>query len=345
MKKRPLLAQNQKRTLLAQNQKRALLALVAYDGLRTFEYSIAADLFAAERTYLGVAWYDTIVVSPDRGRLRGVGGVEVRADAPFEAIARASTIVIPGWRDVTQAPPPKLLDALRAASRRRARVLSLCSGAFVLGAAGLLDGKRATTHWLFADEFKRRFPLAHYEADVLYVDEGNVITSAGSAAGLDACLHLVRRDFGAAVANTVARRMVVAPHREGGQAQYVEAPVAPPPRSAAREERSLGRTMDWARAHLHQPIAVADLAARSAMSERTFLRRFTQAAGIAPHAWLQQERMARARQLLESRPALAADDVALQCGYASTETFRAAFRRGVGVAPATYRARFAARGG
>jgi AraC family transcriptional regulator, transcriptional activator FtrA len=318
-------------------KKRPLLALVAYNGLRTFEYSIAADLFAAERTYLGVNWYDTVVVSPDRGRLRGVGGVEVRATAPLEeALARAGTIVIPGWRDVGEPAPVRLTDALRAAARRRARIVSLCSGAFVLGDAGLLDGKRATTHWLFADAFRRRFPRAHYESDVLYVDEGNVITSAGSAAGLDACLHLVRRDFGAAVANTVARRMVVAPHREGGQAQYVEAPVA------VRERRGVGPAMDWARARLDRPIAIGELAERSAMSERTFLRRFTEAAGMAPNAWLQQQRIARARQLLETQDAMALDDVAAQCGYESIETFRVAFRRTVGVAPATYRARFAA---
>jgi AraC family transcriptional activator FtrA len=316
-------------------KKRPLLALVAYDGLRSFEYAVAADLFAAERAYFGAHWYDTVVVSVDRGRLRGIGGIEVRPDAPFEAIDQATTIVVPGWRDVTETPPRRLLDALRAASRRGARLLSLCSGAFVLGAAGLLDGRRATTHWLFADEFRRRFPRARYESDVLYVDEGAVITSAGSAAGLDACLHLVRRDFGAAAANTVARRMVVAPHREGGQAQYVEAPM---PQHAGR---SIAPAMDWARARLQQPLAVADLAARSAMSERTFLRRFTSAAGMAPQAWLQQQRIGRARQLLEDAPALTIDAVASQCGYASIETFRAAFRRVVGVAPAAYRARFA----
>jgi AraC family transcriptional regulator, transcriptional activator FtrA len=318
----------------------SILALVAYRGLRTFEYSIAADLFGHERAYLGVPWYKTIVVSPERGTLAGVGGVQVRADAPFEAIAHAQTIVIPGWRDVEEPPPAKLLDALRAAAQRRVRILSLCSGAFVLGAAGLLDGKRATTHWLFAESFKRQFPRAHFEADVLYVDEGQLITSAGSAAGLDACLHLIRRDFGAAVANTVARRMVVAPHREGGQAQYVEAPVA---ERAERAGASLGKAMDWARAHLHQPITIEGLAQRAAMSPRTFLRRFSEACGVAPKAWLQQERMARARRLLETKAALSADDIALQCGYESIETFRVAFRRIVGVAPATYRARFAAR--
>ncbi len=319
-------------------RKPRLLALVAYNGLRTFEYSIAADLFAADRSdQLGVDWYRSIVVTPERGRLRGSGGVEVRANAPFDALSRATTIVLPGWRDVDEVPPARLLDALRVAARRGATLLSLCSGAFVLGHAGLLDGRRATTHWLFASAFRRAFPLATYESDVLYVDEGQVITSAGSAAGLDACLHLIRRDYGAAVANTVARRMVVAPHREGGQAQYVEAPVV------ERTRRGVGPAMDWARAHLHEPLVINDLASRAAMSPRTFLRRFTEAAGTPPYTWLQQQRIGRARQLLETKASMTLDDVAAQCGYESLETFRAAFRRVAGVAPAAYRARFALR--
>lgn len=310
------------------------LALVAYDGLRSFEYAIAADLFGLPRPYLGVDWYDTVVVSPDRGPLRGAGGLCVRPDAPFEAIHEADTIVVPGWRSVDEPPPARLTRALQAAAGRGARVMSLCSGAFALGAAGLLDGRRATTHWLFADAFRARFPLAQFEPDVLYVDEGPVITSAGSAAGLDACLHLVRRDFGAAAANTVARRMVAPPHREGGQAQYVEAPVRT--RSGGKP---IGRAMDWARANLHEPIAVQDLAERSAMSPRSFLRHFQAAVGMPPNSWLQQQRIARARQLLEAS-ALPLPELAAQCGYESPETFRAAFRRFVGVAPASYRARF-----
>jgi AraC family transcriptional regulator, transcriptional activator FtrA len=310
------------------------LALVAYDDLRSFEYAIAADLFALPRPYLGVNWYETVVVSPDRGPLRGAGGLCVKPDAPFEAIHEAHTIVVPGWRSDTEPPPERLSLALQAAVARGARVLSLCSGAFAVAAAGLLDGKRATTHWLFADVFKARFPRVHFEPDVLYVDEGSVITSAGSAAGLDACLHLVRRDFGAAAANTVARRMVAPPHREGGQAQYVEAPVR-----QRGNGSPIGRAMDWARAHLHEPIGVPDLASRAAMSPRSFLRHFQAAVGAPPNAWLQQQRIARARQLLEAS-ALPLADLASQCGYESPETFRAAFRRCVGVAPASYRARF-----
>jgi AraC family transcriptional regulator, transcriptional activator FtrA len=310
------------------------LALVAYDGLRSFEYAIAADLFAPPRPYLGVPWYETVVVSPDRGPLRGVGGLCVKPDAPFEAIHEAHTIVVPGWRTLGDPLPALLHQALQAAAARGARVMALCSGAFALGAAGLLDGKRATTHWLFADTFKARFPQVQFEPDVLYVDEGNVITSAGSAAGLDACLHLVRRDFGAAVANTVARRMVAPPHREGGQAQYVEAPVR-----QRGGGSPIGRAMDWARAHLHEPIGVPDLAGRAAMSPRNFLRHFQAAVGSPPNTWLQQQRITRARQLLEAS-ALPLADLAAQCGYESPETFRAAFRRCVGVAPASYRARF-----
>jgi AraC family transcriptional regulator, transcriptional activator FtrA len=313
-----------------------LLAIVAYDGLRTFEYSIAAEVFALNRPSLGVKWYESFVVSPERGKLRGIAGVAITPDADFARIREARTIIIPGWRDVLEKPPAVLLDALHAAVKRKARVLSICSGAFVLAEAGVLDGKRATTHWLFADTFKARFPHIPFEDDVLYVDEGNIITSAGSAAGMDACLHLVRRDFGAKVANTVAKRMVVAPHREGGQAQFVEAPVAI---NQARAERGLGKVMDWARKHLNQAITVDVLAERSAMSVRSFHRHFVKAVGMPPTSWLTRERIGRARELLEGTR-LSHDEVAYQCGYESMESFRVAFKRVAGVAPGAYRERF-----
>jgi AraC family transcriptional regulator, transcriptional activator FtrA len=311
-----------------------LVAIVAYDELRHLEFAIATEVFALKRTMLGVDWYDTIVVSPERGPLRGLGGLQVVPTAPFERIADAHTIVIPGWRDDIASPPKKLLDALRAAAARGARIVSICSGSFVLGKAGLLDGRRATTHWLYADDFRRMFPAAEYADDVLYVDEGDVITSAGCAAGVDACLHVVRLDFGARVANMVARRMVVSPHREGGQAQYVEAPVA------RRPERSIGAAMDWARGRLDRSIAITELAARSAMSPRTFFRRFTEQMGMSPNAWLQRERIVRAQALLEAgRQSL--DRIAAQCGYDSPETFRAAFKRVTSVSPGQYRREYA----
>ncbi len=310
-----------------------LVAVLAYNGLCTFEYGIAIELFGLARPELKVPWYECRVAGLDGRRLKGTGGVVVEADGGLELLARARTIVIPGWRDRGESPPMAALKALRAAAARRARLLTICSGAFVLAYAGLLDGKRATTHWRYVAELKSRFPAVRVEEDVLYVDEGNVITSAGSAAGMDACLHLIRRDYDARVANIVARRLVMPPHREGGQAQYVEAPVA------ARPGRTIGQALDWARGRLHMPLSISALAQRAAMSPRTFLRRFEDALGMSPIAWLQRERMARARELLEgTRLSLA--DVAEQCGYASPETFRAAFRRIVGVAPGAYRHRF-----
>jgi AraC family transcriptional activator FtrA len=310
-----------------------IAAVLAYDGLCTFEYGIAIELFDLERPELGVPWYDCRVVGVDGRLARGSGGVRVEAHAGLGALRGARTIVVPGWRDRAERPPEPLLRALRRAVERGARVLTICSGAFVLGYAGLLDGRRCTTHWRYVAELRARFPAAIVEDDVLYVDDGALITSAGSAAGMDACLHLVRRDFGARIANMVARRLVMPPHREGGQAQYVEAPVAP------RPERTLAPVLDWARARLHEPIGVDDLAARAATSPRTFLRRFEAAVGTTPLAWLQRERIGRARELLEGT-ALPLAHIAERCGYASAETFRAAFRRQVGVPPGAYRARF-----
>ena len=311
-----------------------IAAVLAYDGLCTFEYGIAIELFDLDRPELGVPWYNCRIVGVDGPEARGTGGVRVRAHAGPAALRHARTIVIPGWRDRAERPPEPLLRELRRAVARGARVLTICSGAFVLGHAGLLDGRRATTHWRYVAELRERSPLARVEEDVLYVDDGELITSAGSAAGIDAGLHLVRRDFGARIANAVARRLVMPPHREGGQAQYVDAPVAP------RPARSIATVMDWARARLDAPIAVDAMAARAAMSPRTFLRRFEAAAGITPLAWLQRERMARARELLEAGT-LPIGHVAERCGYASPETFRATFRRIVGVPPGAYRARFA----
>lgn len=309
------------------------VAIVAYDELRHMEYAIAIEVFALKRPTLGVTWYDTMIVSPDRGPLRALGGLEVTPTMPFARIAAAHTIVIPGWRDDVTNIPPALVSALRAAAARGARIVSICSGSFVVGQAGLLDGRRATTHWLYADLFRRMFPAAEYAEDVLYVDEGQIVTSAGCVAGVDACLHVVRQDYGARVANMVARRMVAAPHREGGQAQFIETPVASTP------DRGIGVAMDWARRRLERSIAVNELAARSAMSPRTFFRRFTQQMGMSPNAWLQGERIARARALLESG-SLALHDVAARCGYDSPETFRVAFKRVTSVSPGQYRRGF-----
>jgi AraC family transcriptional regulator, transcriptional activator FtrA len=313
------------------------LALVAYDQLRTFEYAIAAEVFALSRPSLGVPWYRSVVVSAEGKTLRGIAGVKIEAIRDLGVLREAKTIVLPGWRNVEERPPVKLLDALQAAHARGARLLSICSGAFVLAAAGLLDGKRATTHWLFADQLRRQYPKVEVQDDVLYVDEGNIITSAGSAAGIDASLHLVRRDYGARIANTVARRMVTAPHREGGQAQFIDHAV--PSAEAARDARDLQKLLAWASKRVSEPLSVSTLAERAAMSPRHLLRVFRERLATTPSDWLAQQRCQRARELLE-HGMLSHAEVSENCGFASPETFRVAFRRHVGVAPGAYRMRF-----
>ena len=311
----------------------SLVALVAYDGLCTFEFGIAIEVFGLARPEFDFPWYRFAVVAAEGRRAKATGGIVVEADSDLGILEKADTIIIPGWRDSTERPPERLLRVLVRASERGARCLSICSGVFVLAAAGLLEGKRATTHWRHIPDLKRLYPNIQVEKDVLYVDEGSLITSAGSAAGLDACLHLVRRDFGSKVANTVARRLVMPPHRDGGQAQYVTAPVQ------ERPGRPIAAVMEWARQRLEEPIDIADLAQRGAMSERTFLRRFRESVGMTPKLWLQRERMFRAQELLEASDMVLAD-IAEQCGYISLETFRVAFRRTVGTSPTAYRSQF-----
>jgi AraC family transcriptional regulator, transcriptional activator FtrA len=310
-----------------------LVAVLSYDGLCTFEFGIAVEVFGLPRPEFAFPWYGFVVVAAERRRSRGMGGIVVEAGAGLDMLDDARTIIVPGWRDRTETPPERLLAALARAAERDTRFLSICSGVFVLAAAGLLRGKRATTHWRHIPDLKRFYPDIVVEDDVLYVDEGNVISSAGSAAGIDACLHLVRRDFGSRVANSVARRLVMPPHRDGGQAQYVAAPVQ------ERPGRTIGEVMDWARKRLDQPLQIGMLADHAAMSERTFQRRFEESVGMSPIAWLQRERMFRARELLEEskRPL---PEIAERCGYQSVETFRAAFKRVVGTSPAAYRKRF-----
>jgi AraC family transcriptional activator FtrA len=251
----------------------------------------------------------------------------------MKRLASAGTIMVPGWRGVDTPVPLQIIEALRKAYSRGARLLSICSGSFVLAATGLLDGRRATTHWRYAEALQRCFPRIQVDPAVLYVDEGQILTSAGSAAGLDLCLHLIRRDYGPAAANQVARRLVIAPHRDGGQAQFLERPVD------ACERGSLAALMDKLRSRLHKPLSIANLARLAAMSERTFMRRFRAATGMTPGEWITRARVDRARELLESS-ALPMDQVAMRAGLGTSATLRHHFRRKVGVSPAEYRKRF-----
>lgn len=309
------------------------VAILVYEGLCVFEFGIALEIFGLPRPELNVPWYQHQIVAVDPGPMHALGGLQLAVDAGLEALDNAQTIIIPGWRSHHEPPPQALLQALRRAHARGARLLSICSGVFALAATGLLDGETATTHWQFSSVLAERFPRITVDPNVLYVDAGQLITSAGSAAGIDACLHLIARDFGTHVANSVARRLVMAPQRTGGQAQFIVAPVSKSPRN------ELTRVLQWLRENLDQPLNVCDMASRAAMSERTFLRRFIETTGLSPKVWLRQERLNRARELLESTDQ-PMPGIAQACGYQSVESFRAAFRNTMGLPPATYRERF-----
>jgi AraC family transcriptional regulator, transcriptional activator FtrA len=315
------------------------VAVVVYDGLAMFEYGVTHEVFALERPELDVPWYDFRACQAEPGPLRARrAGLTITAPHGLDDIAGADTVIVPAWRERDLASPPAdLLDALCTAHARGARVASLCSGAFVLAAAGLLDGRRATTHWMYLDELARLYPTICIEDNVLYVDDGDVLTSAGSAAAMDLCLHIVANDHGTAVANMVARRAVVPPHRSGGQAQYVDRPLPEPDDSLPLHD-----VLGWMRANLAQPLTVIDLAGRAALSPRTFARRFRQVTGTTPLQWLADERLLSARQLLETTE-LAVDRVAERVGFGSAETMRHHFRIRLGTAPSTYRATFRCR--
>jgi transcriptional regulator GlxA family with amidase domain len=310
------------------------VAAVVGAQVAAFELGIACQVYGLDRSDDGLPCYDFAVCAPRPGLVPTTSGYDIHVAHGLERLATADLVVVPAWPELDAPVSPGLVAALTGAVARGAQVLSVCTGAFLLAAAGLLDGRRATTHWQFADRLAARHPRVGVDRDVLYVEDGPVLTSAGAAAGIDACLHLVRREHGAATANALARRMVVAPHRVGGQAQYVETPV---PRLHA--DTGLAGLLDWARANLDRPLPVATLAARALMSPRTFARRFQEATGTTPHRWLLEQRLLRAEELLESTE-LPVDAVAVRSGLGSADTLRHHFaiRRGIG--PTAYRHTF-----
>lgn len=310
-----------------------LVTALVYDGLCNFEFSCAAEVFGLPRPEFGPDWYSFETVGIEGTPVRGNFGLCLVPDAPLERIREADTIVIPGWKGA--AVPETLVAELKRAYERGARLLSVCSGSFVIAATGLLNGRRATTHWQYAELMRRMYPEINVDADVLYVDEGNIITSAGSAAGLDACLHLVRRDFGSGKANQLARRLVVPAHRDGGQAQFIERPV---PR---RERDPLSPVLQSMTRDLNKELPISHLARLGAMSERTFMRRFKQKTGMTPADWLSVVRVDRARELLEAT-GLPVEIIASECGLGTGSNLRHHFRRKLGISPTAYRKRFAA---
>jgi transcriptional regulator GlxA family with amidase domain len=325
-------------TLPARSRRRRhTVATVICHGVAPFEMAVPCEVFGIDRSELGVPWYRHMICAAEAPPIRTSQGFTMDTPYGLDEVVKADTVVVPAWgaAQLDDDPPPALLDALRAARRRGARILSVCSGAFVLAAAGLLDGRRATTHWMHAEALAARYPRIDVDPDVLYVDEGSVMTSAGTAAGIDLCLHVVRLDFGAEIANAVARRMVVPPHREGGQAQFVEAPMT----SGEPGSDRFAATLEYMLEHLEEPLSVEAMADRAAMSPRTFARRFRATTGTTPGQWLVRQRVLLAQRLLETT-----DDpvelIALHCGFGTAAGLRLHFRRVLDTSPLVYRRTF-----
>src|SRR4051794_3265795 len=304
------------------------VAALALESVVAFDMATPAQVFRGP--------YAFELAGVRRGPVATSSGFRVVADHGLEALERADTVIVPGYDSIDRPVPRAARDALRAAHTRGARMVSICTGAFALGDAGLLDGRRATTHWRYASYLAERFPAVDVDPDVLYVDEGDVLTSAGVAAGIDLCLYIVRCDHGAEVAAKVARRIVVAPHRDGGQAQFVDRPLPD------ASDTSLAATRAWALEHLHRPLDVAALARHAAVSERTFARRFRAETGTTPLQWLLRQRVLEAQRLLE-RTGLPVEEIATRCGFGTAASLREHFARANATTPTAYRRAFRGR--
>ncbi|MFJ4692025.1 helix-turn-helix domain-containing protein [Streptomyces sp. NPDC088766] len=322
---------------LSGRRRKEIVAVLLFSGGPIFESSIPLSVFGIDRQDAGVPRYRLLVCAGEDGPLRTTGGLELTAPHGLEAISRAGTVVVPAWRSITSPPPADALDALRRAHEEGARIVGLCTGAFVLAAAGLLDGRPATTHWMYAPTLAKRYPSVHVDPRELFVDDGDVLTSAGTAAGIDLCLHIVRTDHGNEAAGALARRLVVPPRRTGGQERYLD-------RSLPEEIGAdpLAEVVAWALEHLHEQFDVETLAARAYMSRRTFDRRFRSLTGSAPLQWLITQRVLQAQRLLETSD-YSVDEVAGRCGFRSPVALRGHFRRQLGSSPAAYRAAYRAR--
>jgi len=310
------------------------VAVLAFEGVSLFHLSVPGTVFGADRAPGGLPPYEVQYCAPEPGRVRTDQGMAIEVPAGLEAMAAADIVVVPAWNHPEQVAPVALTEALRQAHARGAQVVGLCLGAFVLGDAGLLDGRRATTHWACRGLFARRFPEADFHPDVLYVDDDRVTTSAGTVAAIDCCLHLVRQRHGADAANRVARLLVTPPHRQGGQAQYIEQPVP-----ALPSEHRLPGVMEWAREHLSQPLSLDVLAEVARMSRRTFTRRFREATGTTVVKWLVAERVARAQQLLETTD-MPIERLATEVGFGTALSLRQHFAGQVRTSPSSYRRAF-----
>ncbi|MFL4905051.1 GlxA family transcriptional regulator [Streptomyces sp. MMS24-I2-30] len=307
------------------------VAVVVLDGVTPLDLAIPTQVFSPrpETPY-------ELTMCALSGQVATTGGFKLLVDAGLDQVRAADTVIVPGFDPPLRPPPPALLDTLQEARGRGRRVVSICTGAFALAAAGILDGLHATTHWQHIDDLEQRFPAVAVDRDVLYVDEGEVLTSAGVCCGIDLCLHIVRRDLGAVAANRIARGLVAAPHRDGGQAQYVPAPVA------VAGDTSLAGTRAWALERLAEPLSIGELARHARMSQRSFMRHFTEETGTTPLQWLVNARVNAARELLETTDQ-SIDQVAQDCGLGSAANLRLHFRRVLHTTPTAYRRTFTRR--
>ena len=313
-----------------------VVAAVIDQGALTFDLAIPCEVFGLDRSDIASPWYEFIVVAAGESPVRTQTGFLLETEHRLADLERADTIIVPGWSDPDDLASPALCESLRDAYERGARVVSLCTGAFVLAEAGLLSGRRATTHWMYADRLQASYRDIELDPDVLYVAEDRVMTSAGTAAGIDLCLHLVALDYGLEVAIAVARRLVMPPFRAGGQAQYADNPIA-----TDGLGEPLSAVLDWARDRLDEGLSTEDLAARASMSPRTLTRRFQAAAGMPPGEWIQRERLRLAQRLLQTTEH-SVEQVARRSGYGSVAAMRAQFARRLHVSPRGYRATFRA---
>lgn len=308
------------------------VAVVVFDGVAPFELGVLCETFALDRSDDGLPNFDFRICAPVAGEVATSGGFRVIVEHDLGAVDGADLVAVPAMpRD--DEPPAEVIKAVRHAYDNGARLMSVCSGAFVLGAAGLLDDRRCTTHWRYTDELAARFPLAKVDPNVLYVEDGPIITSAGTAAGLDACLHVVREEFGAIVASKFARRMVVPPHRDGGQAQFIDQPVP------SCNADTLAPLLTWLLEHLDEQFTVDSLAARALMSPRTFARRFRAETGTTPHQWITSQRLLAAQRLLE-QDSDSVEEIAQRTGFGNAATLRHHFTRWRGTTPQNYRRSF-----
>lgn len=310
------------------------IAVVAFNGISPFHLSVPCMVYSEDRLHGNVPRFKLLVCAMERGTLQTSAGFSIRTPFGLGDLGKAGIIIVPSWRDTNEQPPKALIKALQDAHQRGAKIVGLCLGTFVLAAAGLLDGRPAATHWAYADELAQRYPRLEVKPDVLYVDDGDILTSAGVAAGIDCCLHILRTQYGAEVANCVARRMVVPPHRQGGQAQFIQQPL--------REIASVdlfAQVLDWVQHNLAQQHSLDELAQRALMSRRTFTRRFRQVTGSTVGQWLLSQRLALAQRMLETTDR-SIEQVAYDAGFGTAVSMRQHFNAQLKTSPTRYRREF-----